>query len=66
MALTDELRAGLVQWQDFFEEHFHHEHGWGHDESGRWFDDRGHQPLHWLRAELSDTEIELRLWTSPS
>jgi hypothetical protein len=62
--LTDELRADLLEWQDFFEEHFHYERGWDDARSRRWFDDQGHRLAHRLRAELPDTDIELVLWTS--
>jgi hypothetical protein len=66
LGVSRRLMDALSDWQEFFEEHFHHERGWDDRASERQFSDRGHELVHRLRAELPDADVALDLWTSRS
>ena len=64
LGMTHGLMAALQDWQEYFYQHFHYENGWDSPDPRVWFDNRGYELLHWLRAELPDVEIEYHRWAT--
>lgn len=64
LGMSQPLTAALKEWQEFFDQHFHHEGGWDASDSATWFDDYGYRLMHWIQAELPEADVEYDRWAT--
>lgn len=63
LGVSEDLAARLSAWQDYFEQHFHHEHGWRSPSDADVYAREAEKLLRLLTAEIGrENHIYLDLW----
>lgn len=63
VGLSAPLSADLLEWQDHFERHFHHDTGWNSEPSREWYAEEAERLSQAVARELGNAvELIVSLW----
>ncbi|WP_298804109.1 hypothetical protein [uncultured Pseudokineococcus sp.] len=66
LGLSPSLVTQMLDWQRFFDEHFHWDRGWDSQGAGAWYAEEGERLHSRLQAQLPARRVVLDLWPVPT